>query len=140
MKKKQTKQVRLRALRAPKLAGAQLAVERNNRHEDETDGREMTEIGKVIEPIGIDERKRAGQLLIGLMMVDDNDIEAKLARLQKRSMARRSAVDRHEQACPLRRKRLDRFDIRSITFEQPVRNVDDRAPAAMNEIAPQHGC
>ncbi len=41
----------------------------------------MTEIGKVIEPIGIDERKRPGQLLIGLMMVDDNDIEAKLARL-----------------------------------------------------------
>ena len=76
-------QIGLRPRRGPEAARAQHAVDRDDGHEDEADGGEMAEPGKIVAPVRIDDRKRRRQGLVGLMVIDDDDIDAE--RLRARS-------------------------------------------------------
>ncbi len=76
-------EVRLRPLRRPEISLPELTIERNECHEHDTDCGEMSKLGEIIEPIGVHDRDRGRKLLIGLMMVDDNDIHSQLARLKE---------------------------------------------------------
>ena len=48
----QAKQIRLRPRIGPEAARAQHAVHRDHGQEDQADGREMAELGQVVEPVG----------------------------------------------------------------------------------------
>ena len=94
----------------------------------------MAELGEVIEPVRID-HKRVRQSLVGLMMVDDDDVETEPARLGKRFVAGGAAIDGDEQLGAALGEASDRFDVRSIAFENPIRNMDDRIEAASAQEA-----
>ncbi len=105
----------------------------------------MAELGEIVEPVGIDHRERRRELLVGLMMVDHDDVEAELARFRERLVAGGAAIDRDEQRRAARGERADRLDVGAIAFEQPIGNVDDRlaarsaaesAPSIAAEVAP----
>ena len=134
----EAEEVRLRALRRPEPAPAQLAVERNHGHEHEADGGEMAELREIVEPVGIDHRQRRGQPFVGLMMVDHDHVEAELARFSSGSwlVVPQSTATRRRR--PSRGERADRFRVRPITFEQAIGNVDEGAQAAMAQVSAQH--
>ena len=93
---------------------------------------------EIVEPVRIDHGERRGKLLVGLMMIDHDDVEAELARLRQRLMAGGAAIDRDEERRALRRERADRFHIRAIAFEQAIRDMDDRTTTAVAQVARQH--
>ena len=80
----QRQQIGLGPRRGPEAALAQLAVDRDQREEHEPDGGEMAEPGEIVGAVRIDDRHRRRQFLVGLMMVDDDDVEAELLRLGER--------------------------------------------------------
>jgi hypothetical protein len=65
------------------------------------------------------------------VVVDDDDLEAELARLQQRLVAGGAAIDGDEQACAARSERANRLGVRPVAFEQAIGDVDDGAQAAM---------
>ena len=131
-------EIRFRPLRGPEAARAQLAVDRDHGHEHEADGGEVAELREIVETVGIDHGQRRRKQFIGLMVVDHDDVEAELARLEHRFMARGAAIDGDQERRPARGERADRLRIRSVAFEQPIGNMDDRTNAAVEQIPPQH--
>ena len=73
-------QIGLGPLRGPKAARAQHPVDRHHGHEDEPDRGEMAEAGQIVAPVRIDDGDRRRQHLVGLMVIDDDDIDAERAR------------------------------------------------------------
>ncbi len=123
----------------PKTAGAQLAIDRHHRHEHEPDRGEITEAGEIVAPVRIDDGQCRRQRLVGLMMVDDDDIHAERLCFAQRLDAGGAAIDGHQQRRAARRQRAHRLDIRAVAFEQPVGNVNDRLDAATTQETRQHG-
>jgi hypothetical protein len=76
------------------------AVHRHKRHENEPDRGKMTEPGKIVAPVRIDDCRRRRQRLIGLVVIDHDDIDAEPARFRQRLDAGRAAVDRHQSVAP----------------------------------------
>ena len=70
-------------LRIPEATRAQLAVERDHRHEHEPDGGEMAEPGEVVLPVGIDDGERLRQRLVGEVVVDDDRVHAQAGALRR---------------------------------------------------------
>ena len=134
---KQRQQIRLGPPDMPKAAPAQHAVERDDRHEDEPDRGEMAEPGQIVAPVRIDDGDRGRQFFVGLMVIDDDGVEAELFGFYERLDAGRAAIDADEKLCPALGERPHRLDIRAVTFEQTIGNVDDRREAALAQIARQ---
>ena len=97
----------------------------------------MAEPGEIVAPVRIDDCYRRRQFLVGLMVIDDDDIDAELFGLLERLDAGRAAIDADQKRCAALGKRAHRFDIRAVAFEQAVGNVDDRLDAALAQIARQ---
>ena len=53
----------------------------------------MAEPGQIVAPVRIDDRHCRRQLLVGLMVIDDDDIDAELFGLCERLDAGRAAID-----------------------------------------------
>ena len=123
----------------PKTAGAQFAIDRHHGHEHEPDRGEITEAGEIVAPVRIDDGHRRRQRLVGLMMIDDDDVHAERFGFAQRLDAGGAAIDGHQQRRAARGERPHRLDIRAVAFEQPVGNVDDRLDAAKPQEARQHG-
>ena len=121
----------------PEPARAQLAVERNHRHEHEADSREVAETGQIVEPVRIDHRERGGKALVGLVMVDHDDVETEAARFEQRLVAGGPAIDRDQQRRALPGQRSDRLRVRAIALEQTIGNMNERAQTAVAEKAPE---
>ena len=121
-------QVGLRPRLGPEAARAQHAVDRDHRHEHEADGGEMAELREVVEPVGID-HQRVRQPLVGLVMVDHDDVEAEPPRLGQRLDAGGAAIDGDEQRRAALGERADRLDVRPVALEDAVGDVDDRIEA-----------
>ncbi len=132
-----SEQIGFRPIGGPKSAPAQHAVDRDHRHESEPDGGEMAEAGEIVAPVRIDDRDRGRQRLVGLMVINDDDIEPERFRLGERFDAGGAAIDADEKRCAACGERAHRFDIRAIALEQPVRNVNDGLEAALLEMARQ---
>ena len=94
----------------------------------------MAEPGKIVGAVRVDDSDRLRQFLIGLMMVDHHHVEAELLGFVKRLLAGGAAVDRDQQARPLVGKRPDGVDVWTVTFEDSVRDMDDRIEAALAQI------
>jgi hypothetical protein len=133
----EAEEIRLRPLGGPETPRAQLAIERNHRHEHQADGREMAEPREIVEPVGIDDGKRRRQLLVGLVMIDHDYVETELARLRERLVTGGAAIDRDQKRCTLRSERADRLRVRPVALEQAVGNVDKGMEPAMTQISPQ---
>ena len=66
-------QIRLRPFGGPEAAGAQLAIDSDQRHQHETDRGEMPEAGEVVGPVRIHQRLDVRQFIAALMVIDDHD-------------------------------------------------------------------
>ncbi len=92
----EAEQIGLRPIRRPEAALAQHAVERDDGHEDEPDRGEMPEARKVVAAVRIDDGDRRRQNLVGLMVIDDDDIDAELLGFGERLDAGGAAIDADE--------------------------------------------
>ena len=97
----------------------------------------MAEARQIVAAVRIDDGNRRRQHFVGLMVIDDDDIEAELLGLGQRLDTGGAAIDADQKRRAALGERAHRFDIRAIAFEQPVGNVDDRIDAAMAQIARQ---
>ena len=77
------------------------------------------------------------QFLVGLMMVEDHNVEPELAGFYERYMAGGPAIDGDQKLDAALGKRADGVHIRPVAFENPVRNVDDRIEPAVPQIMRQ---
>ena len=136
----QRQQVGLAAQAGPEVAPAQFARQRHQRDEHQTDGGEMAETGEIVGAVRIDDRHRRRQFLVGLMMVEDDNVERRACGLRRAVtwlVVPQSTVTRS--LTPRSAKRADGVDIRPVAFENAVRNVDDRIEPAVPQIARQQG-
>ena len=78
-----------------------------------------------------------GQPLVGLMMIDDEDVCSERTRDGQRLEARRPAVDGDDERGAFLDKCLDGRRVRAIAFEQPVGDIDARREAVMGK-EPRH--
>ena len=127
----------LGTLRGPKAAGAQHAVDRHHGHEGQAHRGEMAEAGKIVAPVRIDDRHGRRQHLVGLVVIDDDDVDTERARFHERLDAGGAAIDRHQERGAARGERPHRLDVGAIAFEQPVGNVDQRVDAGLAQEARQ---
>ncbi len=130
----EVEQVRLGPRRIPEAAPAQLAIDRDDGQEHEADGGEMAERGEIVVAVRIDDR-RLGQLLVGLVMVDDDGVEAEPRGLRERLEARRAAVDGDEELRAALGEPTDRLDVRPVALEDAVGNMEQRIEAAAAQEA-----
>lgn len=133
-------QVGLGHLAGPEAALAQLAVDRDQRHQHETDGGEMAEAREIVEPVRIDQRIDLRQLRAGLVMIDHDHGHAEALGFSERLDAGGAAIDRDEQRGALRGQRADRFGVRAVAFENPVGNMDQRIEPAMAQMPGEQRC
>ena len=126
----ETEQIGLRPLARQKPRCAQNAIDRDDGHEGQPDGGEMAESGEVVAPVRIDDGDSRRQDLVGLMVIDDDDVDAELLGFVQRLDAGGAAIDADQKRRAALGERSHGFHIRAIAFEQPVGNVDDRIDAA----------
>jgi hypothetical protein len=126
-----TEQIRLRHFGRPKSPRPQFAIDRDQRDQNEADGREMTKAREIVRPVRIHQRLDVRQYIAALMVVDHHDRHAELACFHERLKAGGAAVDRHQQRGALPCQRPHRLDVRPITLENPVGNVDQRIEPAV---------
>ena len=81
----------------PEAARAQDPVERHQGQEHDARRAEMPEAGEVVLPVRIDDRQRVGKILGRLVVVEHDGVEAEAPGLGERLVARRAAIDRHQQ-------------------------------------------
>ena len=130
-------QIRLRPFAGPESAAAQFAIDRDQRHQHEADGGEITEAGKIVGPVRIHQRIDLGQFVAALVVIDDDDGHAELSRFRQRLEAGGAAIDRHQQRRALARQHPHGFDIGAVAFEDAVGNVDQRIEPAMAQMPGQ---
>ncbi len=127
-------QIRLGPFGVPEAAGAQLAIDRDQRDQHETDGGQMAETGEVVGPVRIDQRLDLRQFIAALVMVDNHDRHSEPPRFGQRFEAGGAAIHRHQQRRALAGERGDGFGVGAVAFEYPVGNVDQRIEAAMAQV------
>ena len=97
----------------------------------------MAEPGEIVLAVRIDDGERVGQALRRLVMVEDDDVEAELARFGDRLVADRAAIDGDDEAGAARGEGGHRLAVRPVAFGDAIGNVDDRFAAAGLEIFAQ---
>ena len=123
----------------PKTPGAQFAIDRHHGHEHKPDRCEIAQSGEIVAPVRIDDCRRRRQRLVGLMMIDDDDVHAERICFAQRLDAGGAAIDGHQQRRAAGGERPHRLDIRAVAFEQAVGNVNNRLDATKPQEPGQHG-
>ncbi|OIQ65454.1 hypothetical protein GALL_529860 [mine drainage metagenome] len=127
-------QIGLWPFAGPEPARAQLAIDRDQRHQHEADGGEVAEAGEIIGPVRIHQRVDLGQFIAALMMIDHHDRHSEPAGFRQRLEAGGAAIHRHQQRGTLGRKHAHGLDIGAIALKDPVGNVDQRIEPAMAQM------
>ena len=127
-------QIRFRPLWGPEAAGAQFAIDRDQRDQHETDRGEIAEAGEVVRPVRIHQRLDLGQFIAALMVIDDDDRHAEPPRFGQRLEAGGAAIHRHQQRGALAGEHVDRFGVGAVAFENPVGNVNQGIEPAMAQV------
>ena len=130
-------QIRLRHFAAPESAAAQFPVDRDQRHQHETDRGEMAEAGEIVGPVRIHQRVDLRQFIAALMMIDHDHRHAEPPRFGQRLEAGGAAIHRHQQRGALARKHADGLDIGAVALKDPVGNMDQRIEPAMAQVPRQ---
>ena len=107
-------------------APAQLARVATSTRKHDARRAQMPEARHVVLAVRIDHGDGARQLLVGLVVVDDDDIAAELAGARQRLAARRAAVDGDDKLRALFDEPFDGGGVRPIALEQAVGDVDAR--------------
>ena len=124
----------------PEARLAQRAIEGHQRHEDDARRAEIAEPGQIVLTVGIDERGCFRQRLRGLMVIEHDHLEAKLARDLERLAADRSAVDGHHERRALRRETMNCLGVGAIALGHAIGDMDDRLQPAGVQIFAQQRC
>jgi hypothetical protein len=106
-----------------KAAFSQFALHRDERHENDARGTQISETGKIVLPVRID-GNRVGQNFRRLMMIEYDWVEAEPCRLGERHMAHRPAIHRDQELRARACQVLDRLHIRTVAFENTVGDMD----------------
>lgn len=130
-------QIGLGHLAGPEAALAQLAIDRDQRHQHETDRGEMAKAGEIVEPVRIDQRIDLRQLRAGLMMIDHHHGHAKAPGFRERLDAGGAAIDGDEQRRALCRQPANGLDVGAVALENAIGNVDQRIESAMPQVPGQ---
>ena len=112
----------------PDACFPQRAIERDERHVDDPRGAKITEPGQIVLTVGVNQRYSLRQHLWGLMVIEHDHVEAKPARDLERLAADGSAIDGHHERCALRRKTLNRLNIRAIAPRSRDRGCGRSSP------------
>src|SRR5215510_11575242 len=99
----------------------------------------MAQSGQIVLAVGIDQRMDLGQTLVGLMVVDDYDVDPPSARHRKGFMAGGPAIHGYDQCCALLDQRLDRLGVGTIALRYAVRNIDARLDVVGRQKALEQG-
>ena len=102
----------------------------------------LLEAGEIISTIRIDDGYGFRKFFIGLVMINDDGIKPKPSRFGERFEAGNTTIDRDQQLCAAFGERTDGIHIRSVTFENTVRDVNDRIEPAVAQIPAEQrrGC
>ena len=120
-----------------KPASRKRAVERDEAHVDDAGGAEIAEAGKIVLPVGVDERERVGQVFRRLVVVEDDDVEAEPLRLGDRLVADGAAIDGDDEARAARGEGGHRLAVGAVALDDAIGNVDRGRAAAGFEIFAQ---
>ena len=91
----------------------------------------MTQPREIVGPVRIHQRIDLGQVIAGLVVIDDDNGHPELSRFGQRLEARGAAIDGDQQRCALACERAHGFDIGAIAFKDTIGNVDQRIEPAM---------
>ena len=116
-------------------APAQLARHRDENEKRHARGAQVPEARHIVLAVRVDERGDRRQPLVGLVVVDDDDVAGKLGGAGERLDARRAAVDGHDEARALLDEAFDGGGVGPVAFEQTVGNVDARLEPVMGKEA-----
>ena len=116
-------------------APAQLARRRHEHEEGDARRAQVSLAREVVLPVRVDQRGDLGQALVGLVVVDDDHVDAEAARGGERFEARRAAIDGDDEARALGDEPLDGGDVGPVTLEDAVGDVDARGRAVVGEEA-----
>jgi hypothetical protein len=108
-------------------------LHRDERHENDARGTKISETGKIVLPVRIDDN-RVGQNFRRLMMIEHDWVEVEPCRLGERRMAHRPAIHRDQKLRAVARKVPDCLHIRAVAFDNTVGNMDQARRAASLEI------
>ena len=132
-------QIRLRHLAGPESAAAQFAIDRNQRHQHETDGCQMAETREVVGPVRIHQGIDIGQFVAALMMIDHDHRHPEPPRVRERLKTGGAAIHRHQQRRALAGQHAHGLDIGPVALENPVRNMNQRIQPAVTQMPGQQG-
>ena len=116
---------------------SQLARDGDEREEHDARGAEVALAGDVVEAVRIDEGVHGGQALIGLMVVDDDDIGAELGRAFENVEAGRAAVDGDDELGAVTHEAFEGGGVGAVAFGEAVGDVDAVRHAVMRQEARQ---
>ncbi len=91
----------------------------------------------LVEPVGIDHRERARQRGIAQMMIDDDDIESRIAGNAERRLRGDAAIDGDDDARALLFQLQQRGRVGPITFALAIGDIDGRLAVDGLKKAPQ---
>ncbi len=97
----------------------------------------MTQPGKIVGAVRIDDRDGFGEFLVGLMMVDHHRVEPELLGLGQLLNAGGAAIDRDKQVYAALCETADCIDVRAVAFEDAIRNVNDGIEPATTQVTAQ---
>ena len=120
-------------------ATTQLAARRHQYEKAHAGRAQVSEARHVVLAVGIDDGAGARQLLVGLVVIDDDDVAAELAGPRQRLAAGGAAVDGDDELRAVLDQPFDGRWVRAVAFEQAVGNVDARLQPVVREEAAHQG-
>ena len=87
--------------------------------------------GQIVAAVRIDDGDGRRQCLVGLVVIDDDDVDAERFGLRKRLDAGGAAIDADQKRRAALGERAHGLDVRAVALEQAVGNVDDGVDAAV---------
>src|SRR6516162_9424872 len=123
---KPTHQVGLRTRSDIPAHPAQCAVDRNDQQKRYADRRQRPVWALLVEPVRVDYRRRAWQLRLSSVVIDDNDFEPNCSRISERQMRIRPTIYGDDDARALVAQTKQGRGVWAVALAQTVRYVDSR--------------
>ena len=136
----QSEQVRRRRRAGVVAALAELARCCHQQHEHDAGRAEMAEPGDVVLPVGVHERCHVGEALVGLVVIDHDDVGAQGGSDRERIEARRAAIDGDDEFRAVLDETFDGLGIGAVALGEAIGNIDARIePVRLKKTLQQRG-
>jgi hypothetical protein len=120
-------------------ARAQRPIERHDEQKRNPDCGELANRAHLVASVGIDHGERGGQLRLGDVVVDHDDLLTARGGGRERLERRGAGIQRDHEPAALLSEPLQRASVGSVAFAQSVRDVDRGGRPEGREIARQDG-